>query len=582
MKKLILGVVAVAALIVAGLVFGSDSVLADGCLKQNITVLSFDDRGGAIVKNTGTGACEVFLASYEIHPYSNPQEFIRNQRLFDSSRIVLWGGETGELIVDTPACEYQLDIVNVVKNPPIYQSQEFMGVRFGGEGLCGQATPRPTPTRTPTPTPTATPTPTLTPTPSPSPTPTPVPSLSCSPEFRTVLSGQYATFTANSVNLPTNYAWNAVSGDPSSQSGGAMFTTRFFSNSEVTRFVSVASGGLISNCIVRVLPNLDSAPFLSVSKTVRNLTTNSGETENVVANPSDTVEFVIRVMTGNAVVSNVRVSDVLPSQLTYVSGSTTVNNVSYGDGLTTGGVGLGSYGPFQTITVRFRALVAGLGSFGVGTTQLTNTAYAWADSVSTVSDTATVSVIRSQADANLSLSVTKFGRNLTRGQAVEQTSVSVSNGNTVEFVIRVRSLSSVTLTNVIVTDLLPAGVEYLPRTASLNNVVVGDTLPSGLNIGSLAPGQEALIRFSGRINAVLAFPSGALTVFNTVQARADNAPTVSAQLPITLGSVAGISTGSGESVLLALVLSGLITTLYAAYTQTGLFKNRLMNFHRPA
>ncbi|MEK7525844.1 MAG: hypothetical protein AAB561_02450, partial [Patescibacteria group bacterium] len=188
--------------------------------------------------------------------------------------------------------------------------------------------------------------------------------------------------------------------------------------------------------------------------------------------------------------------------------------------------------------------------------------------------------------------ITKYGRNITLGQAAEQSSVRVLNSNTVEFIIRVRSLSNSTIYNVIVTDLLPAGVEYLSRTTSVNNTIVDDSIINGLNIGSLAPGQETTIRFSGRINAVLSFPSGSLTAYNTAQARADNVPTVSAQLPLTLGTVAGVSTGPTESLFLALALSGLVTALYAAYTRTGLFQTRLasatarqhradgLNFHR--
>lgn len=439
--------------------------------------------------------------------------------------------------------------------------------------------------------------PCTTPTPTPTITPTPTPFLSCSPEFQTVLSGQYANFAATGAGGSSTYSWYASGGSPSSGTGSS-FSTRFFSDYiDQTRFVTVTSGNQSQNCVVRVLatnvtPTPTPSPTFTISKAVRNVTTGSNEVDNVSASPNDTLEFVIRINTGASTVSNIRVSDSLPSQLSYVSGSTTVNGSYYGDGIVSGGINVGTYGSYQTVVVRFRANVNSAGSFNTGTTNLTNYAYASGDNMGTISDTTSISVNKTQADSNFALSITKYGRNITLGQAAEQSSVRVLNGNTVEFIIRVRSLSSSTIYNVIVTDLLPAGVEYIPRTTSVNNTIVGDSIANGLNIGSLAPGQEATIKFSGRVTALLSFSSGSLTAYNTAQARADNISTVSAQLPLTLGTVAGVSTGPTESLFLALGLSALVTALYAVYTRTGLFQTRLasatarrhqadgLNFHR--
>lgn len=589
-------------LIVAGVLFvGSSPVSAAECAVQDIQVVSFQASGTATVKNIGSSRCDLYFVSYQIYPYANQQEFLRNQVLFNQTHVSLARNEQRTLLVDMPACRYQLDLVNRVKEPPVYNDAEFVDARFSGSNLplCGED-PTPTPTRTPTPTPTftPTPTPTITPTPTPTITPTPTPYLSCSPNFQTVLSGQYVNFVATGAGGPSTYSWHASNGSPASAAGTSNFSTRFFADYiDQTHFVTVTSGNQSQNCIVRVLANTYTptptpSPTFTISKSVRNVTTGSGEVDTVSANPNDTLEFMIRVNTGVSTVSNIRISDSLPSQLSYISGSTTVNGSYYGDGVVSGGINTGTYSSYQTITLRFRANVNGTGSFNTGTTNLTNYGYASADNLGTISDTAVVSVNKTQADTNLALSITKYGRNITLGQAAEQSSVRVLNGNTVEFIIRVRSLSNLNLHNVIVTDLLPAGIEYLPRTTSVNNIIVGDTIMSGLNVGSLAPGQESMIRFSGRVNALLSFPSGSLVAHNTAQARADNVPTVSAQLPLTLGTVAGVSTGPTESVFLALGLSALVTALYAAYTRTGLFQTRLasatvrrhqadgLNFHR--
>lgn len=176
------------------------------------------------------------------------------------------------------------------------------------------------------------------------------------------------------------------------------------------------------------------------------------------------------------------------------------------------------------------------------------------------------------------MSIQKTGRNITQGQATETTSVTVRSNDTVEFLIRVRSLSSSTLNNVIVQDALPLGVNYIPSTTSVNNILVQDGLTGGgINIGTLVPNQEALIRFSALIAPGTTFPSGSLTAINTAYGRADNVPTISAQATMTrtsIGTVAGVQTGPGETLLITLLVSGLLTYGYMLYTKTPLFSRR--------
>ena len=132
-----------------------------------------------------------------------------------------------------------------------------------------------------------------------------------------------------------------------------------------------------------------------------------------------------------------------------------------------------------------------------------------------------------------------------------------------------------------VKDVIPTGVAYISGTTSVNSVTVPDDIVSsiGLNIGSLDPNQIVLIRFNGRVNPSSTLPTGTTTVINT--ARASNAliPAIIAQLPINIfnGNVVGavqVPTGAGESILLALAISGLITFLYVAYTRTNVFRRR--------
>ncbi|MDP2647910.1 MAG: hypothetical protein Q8P35_01565, partial [Candidatus Yanofskybacteria bacterium] len=202
---------------------------------------------------------------------------------------------------------------------------------------------------------------------------------------------------------------------------------------------------------------------LNVSKTVRNVSSNSEEAETVSARINETVEFTIRVTNvGNTGINNVRVSDALPSGLRYSSGSTTLDGFTLGDGITSG-LNIGTFSSNQSRIIRFRAVVE-----NTNLSFVTNIATVSGDNANTVSDTANVSFI--SATPSGPLSIQKLGRNVSKGTG-EQTIVTVSPGDTVEFVIRVRNNSNSTLNNVIVADVLPGGLTYVNGTTTINGIV---------------------------------------------------------------------------------------------------------------
>jgi uncharacterized repeat protein (TIGR01451 family) len=134
---------------------------------------------------------------------------------------------------------------------------------------------------------------------------------------------------------------------------------------------------------------------LTIVKDGRNVTTGTAYADSTAAQPSQTVAFrVVITNTSNTTATNVIARDVLPSLLTYVDGSLTVNgaSVSCPTCFFSSNVNLGSMAVNETKTIVFNAAVAGQNSFPVGTTVLTNTGYVRADSVSELSDTATVTI----------------------------------------------------------------------------------------------------------------------------------------------------------------------------------------------
>jgi uncharacterized repeat protein (TIGR01451 family) len=321
-------------------------------------------------------------------------------------------------------------------------------------------------------------------------------------------------------------------------------------------------------------------PALGIQKTVRNVAQNGAEVESASADPSETVEFVLRVSsTGTGAIIGATVRDALPAGLTYQSGSTTIDGAPAADGIVSTGLNLGDLTPGRTIIVRFRATVAAAAFFNAGTTTLPDTAYARAQNAAEVSDNAFVTVTKSAP--TLSMTLTKAGYNESRNEAAEHSPVYASPDQLIVFALRVRNTSSAALTNVMVRDVLPQGITFhslISPSGASAPVLVG----SGLNLGSLAPGQEQVVLFRGQVAAASALPAGTTTLINTAYAWADNVPQLTAQLPviITVGVVTPptqVPTGPGESTVLALIVSAIITLLYVGYTSTDAYRRHEAN-----
>ncbi len=249
---------------------------------------------------------------------------------------------------------------------------------------------------------------------------------------------------------------------------------------------------------------------------------------------------------------------------------------------------MGNLSPGQTLFIRFRATADNGYLHNLISQSANSRAYATSGNAGDdyddvpvyISDT--IQPIVYQSDR---LSVQKLGKNITQGENVEKTSLTVSPSDTLEFVIRIRSLYSSTLYNVTVVDALPSGLSYINRTTGINGTLTSDSITgSGLNVGSLSPNQEIVVKFNALVNSAGYFSSGTTSVTNTIGISADNTSTVTARLPISIvngkvagvsiAKVAGVATGTAGSLALSLFLSGIVTTLYMGYTKTGLFKKR--------
>lgn len=428
--------------------------------------------------------------------------------------------------------------------------------------------------------------------------------LYCTVDNLSVNSGQWVGLSAGYAydQYPTNrLTWSAVGGHPDSGTG-TTFATRFFTSSiNETRIVTVSDGYQTASCVVYVFgtqptPTPTPVPSFSLDHTVRNESRGGNDRVSVTAYHGDYLRFTTRISMDDAYGEDVHIRDWLPSYTQYVYGSTTVDGGAYQDGIATGHSGdslaLGALAPNRTVVVRFLAVVK------------TNTNATLTNSVNvhvrnapvqnrtatvrfvgsdspTPTPTPTVTVTPTPYPTGGSLALTMVGRNNTAGQSGEYATVHARDGNTLEFILRVRSQSGGVLNNVFVTDYLPSGMTYVNSSTALNGYVVADGITStGLNIGTLAPGQTATIRFSVQIEPGSVPTVGTVSVSNTAQARADGLGSTSARMTVTLGqaqafAAAGLQTGPESSLLLALFAAFVATGIYAGYTRTNMFGRRM-------
>ncbi len=366
------------------------------------------------------------------------------------------------------------------------------------------------------------------------PTPSPVAEVFLSPQNPYVNSGESVNFTAWGGN--GSYSWSANTGNPA-YGWSSAFTTQFFNYTSATiyREVVVTSGASSARTWVGVYPYSYATP------TPTPATLQCSATSSYV-NSGDLVS--VNVWGGNGSYSWSAINGT-PSYGWGSSFLTRFTNYGY------------STMP-QSITVTS------------GSQSATCTVYVYGTSTWSPTPTPTPNGAR--------IELSSVGRNVTLGQTGEYTSLRARGGDTLDIIVRVRSMNSAYYTSLFVTDVLPSGMQYIAGSTTLNGYVTADGITSsGINIGSLAPNATATIKFSVRVDGAFVPTFGTVTVNNVAQVRADGVATMSSQLPITLSqnaSIAAVSTvktGATDSALIALLVALVATGAYAAYTRTDSF-----------
>uniref|UniRef100_UPI000FFF15E8 T9SS type B sorting domain-containing protein n=1 Tax=Aquimarina sediminis TaxID=2070536 RepID=UPI000FFF15E8 len=209
---------------------------------------------------------------------------------------------------------------------------------------------------------------------------------------------------------------------------------------------------------------------LVVSKTVNNTTPDEG----------DTVIYTITLTnSGPATATNVSITDLLPTGVTYVSD--TPSQGSYVSG--TGVWSVGSINDSSNATLSISATVDAGTSGDTITNTVSSVSLDQTDSNTTTDDPSENIVVGNTTD----LVVSKTVNNTTPDE-----------GDTVIYTITLTNSGPATATNVSITDLLPTGVTYVSDTPSQGSYVSGTGVWS---VGSINDSSNATLSISATVDA---------------------------------------------------------------------------------
>lgn len=289
-----------------------------------------------------------------------------------------------------------------------------------------------------------------------------------------------------------------------------------------SNLVNVASVSTANTTLVDPTTNNSDTVTTTVSPTVDLRVQKTAATTIVAGNQLTYTMTVTNV--GPSQATNVRLTDVLPAGVTFVSGSSSVSSASVTAATLTSGVVLGSMNPgaSETVTVVVNVNGATRGLF-------TNTATVTATEPEPTNDpNPNTASAPTTATGSAVLAVTKTDN-----------ATVVAAGGIVNYLISIRNDGPSTATNIVATDTLPTGVTFTSGTASNGGAVTAASNTVTANIPSLASGATATV-------SIVAAVGGSATGTLTNSVSVDSAEPEAAIVASDTSSVAALTSISGR------------------------------------
>jgi uncharacterized repeat protein (TIGR01451 family) len=194
--------------------------------------------------------------------------------------------------------------------------------------------------------------------------------------------------------------------------------------------------------------------------------------------------------------------------------------------------------------------------------------------------TPTLSITPTPTPLSGSTTVEKTAQNATNGDPVERPAVTVYPGQSVQFVTRVKNISSSTLSNVTVIDSLPAGMSYQASSTTVNGQrsFNDGVTTTGLTVGPILSGDTAVIAWVATADRTSSIVSGPNQFAPSARVLIGGALDAQGFMSVTVygtGASSGageIPTGPGGAILIALLAAAAFTLLYSGYTRSPTYR----------
>ena len=248
------------------------------------------------------------------------------------------------------------------------------------------------------------------------------------------------------------------------------------------------------------------APSYDVAKSV----------DKTTANPGDTINYTITVKnTGNVDLTNVKVTDQLPAYYSSASEQVSSQNGSTGSIVKGGAITFNKLNVGETATIKISYKIKGADQLECGQTTIKNKATGTTDQDTTEDDNnnneVTTTVTNDCPEPEPGYDVAK---------SVDKTTA--KPGDTINYTITVKNTGNVELTNVKITDKLPAYYSEAKEQVSSQNGSTGSIVKDGaITFNKLNVGETATIKISYKIKAESDLACGETKITNKVTSTTD-------------------------------------------------------------
>ena len=248
------------------------------------------------------------------------------------------------------------------------------------------------------------------------------------------------------------------------------------------------------------------APSYDVAKSV----------DKTTANPGDTINYTITVKnTGNVDLTNVKVTDQLPAYYSSASEQVSSQNGSTGSIVKGGAITFNKLNVGETATIKISYKIKGADQLECGQTTIKNKATGTTDQDTTEDDNnnneVTTTVTNDCPEPEPGYDVAK---------SVDKTTA--KPGDTINYTITVKNTGNVELTNVKITDKLPAYYSEAKEQVSSQNGSTGSIVKDGaITFNKLNVGETAAIKISYKIKGENELVCGETKITNKVTSTTD-------------------------------------------------------------